>query len=65
MRIPADGGTSVRLKNVFFVKNAVGEPFYFDAVNGKQIPILQWENVRWVTISNNKMILGDLIPKPY
>ena len=65
-RIPYDGGTSVSLKDVYFVKGSFGITAYqFDIVDGKRIPILQWDNVRWVTIENGKMVLGDQIPKPY
>ena len=65
LRLPADGGTSVKLKDVFFVKGSFTYgPFMFDVVNGKQISIDQWENVRWVTISNGQIVMGDVIPRP-
>jgi hypothetical protein len=38
--------------------------FQFDPVNGKQIPIAQWENVRWVTIENGNVVMGDPLPQP-
>ncbi len=58
LRLNSDGGSSVKMKNVYFVKSAVRVPFQID------IPILQWENVRWVTIQSGKMVLGDIIPQP-
>jgi hypothetical protein len=65
LRIPADGGTSVKLKNVYFVKDSFRyNAFLFDTVNGKRISIDQWDNVRWATIQNGKLVLGDAIPRP-
>jgi hypothetical protein len=65
LRIPYDGGSGVSLKNVYFVQGSVGTPFQFDVVGGKRIPLLKWENVRWATVQNGKLVLGNLIPKPY
>jgi hypothetical protein len=66
LRIPADGGSSVKLKNVYFVKDSfLYGAFLFDEVSGKKVPIQQWENVYWVTIQNGKMVIGSPIPKPY
>lgn len=64
LRIPADGGSSVSLKNVYFVKPFLYGAFLFDEVNGKKTPILQWENVRWATIKDGQLVPGALIPKP-
>lgn len=59
LRINSDGGTSVSLKNVYFVQNS----FLYDAFL-IQAPIIQWENVRWATIVNGQLVLGNAIPKP-
>lgn len=65
LRIPYDGGTAVYMKNVYFVKDSfMYSAFLFDENSSGHIPILQWENVRWVTIVNGKLVLGDSIPKP-
>jgi hypothetical protein len=53
------GGTSVSLKNVYFVKDSFGYGPY-----RVQIPVALWENVRWATISNGKLVPGDLIAAP-
>jgi hypothetical protein len=66
LRVSADGGVSVKLKNVYFVRDSFRYGAYqFDVVNGKRVSIDQWENVHWVTIQNGKMVVGDAIPKPY
>lgn len=58
LRLNVDGGSSVRMKNVYFVKGSVGIPYQID------IPIAQWENVRWATVQSGKLVPGDLIPQP-
>lgn len=64
--VPGDGGTSISLKNVYFVKDSfVNGPFRFDVVNGKRPTILQWENVRYVTIENGRLVMGAAISRPY
>lgn len=67
LRVTFDGGSSVSLKDVYFVKGSfMYSAFLFDPdSSGKAVPILKWENVRWVTIVNGQMVIGDLIPKPY
>jgi hypothetical protein len=65
LRIPADGGTSVSLKNVYFVRGSFRYgPFLFDAVNGRRINIVRWENVRWASWQGDRLVLGNLIPRP-
>lgn len=65
LRIPADGGSSVSLKNVYFVRGSfLYGPFLFDAVKGKRINIAQWENVRWASWQGGQLVLGDLIRRP-
>lgn len=68
LRVTYDGGTAVSLKNVYFVKGSfMYDAFLFDpdsAGSGRHVPILQWDNVRWATIVNGQLVLGDLIPKP-
>jgi hypothetical protein len=65
LRIPATGGTSVRLKNVYFVRGSFRYgPFLFDVVNGRRIDIAQWENVRWASWQGDKLVLGPLIRRP-
>jgi hypothetical protein len=65
LRIPATGGSSVRLKNVYFVRASFRYgPFMFDVVNGKRITIEQWENVRWASWQGDRLVLGNLIPRP-
>jgi hypothetical protein len=65
LRIPADGGSSVSLKNVYFVRGSFQYgPYAFDPVNGRRINIIQWENVRWASWKGDQLVLGDLIPRP-
>jgi hypothetical protein len=65
LRIPADGGSSVSLKNVYFVRGSFRYgPFLFDVVNGRRINIAQWENVRWASWRGDQLVLGELIPRP-
>jgi hypothetical protein len=65
LRIPADGGSSVSLKNVYFVRGSFRYgAFSFDVVKGRRINIVQWENVRWVTRQGDRLIVGNQIPRP-
>lgn len=65
LRIPADGGSSVSLKNVYFVRGSFRYgPFLFDVVKGRRINIAQWENVRWASWQGDRLVLGGLIPRP-
>ncbi|MEH2588335.1 hypothetical protein V1273_002174 [Bradyrhizobium sp. AZCC 1721] len=65
LRIPADGGSSVSLKNVYFVRGSFRYGAYqFDVVNGRRINIEQWENVRWASWRGDELVLGDLIKRP-
>ncbi|WP_271527566.1 hypothetical protein [Bradyrhizobium sp. CCBAU 25338] len=65
LRIPADGGSSVSLKNVYFVRGSFRyRPFMFDVVKGRRINIVEWENVRWATWEGNRLVLGSPIPRP-
>jgi hypothetical protein len=65
LRIPADGGSTVSLKNVYFVRGSFRYgPFLFDVVKGRRINIVQWENVRWATWQGDRLVLGNLIPRP-
>jgi hypothetical protein len=65
LRIPADGGSSVSLKNVYFIRGSFQYgPYAFDAVKGQRIAIAQWDNVRWASWIGEKLVLGDLIPRP-
>jgi hypothetical protein len=65
LRIPADGGSSVSLKNVYFVRGSFRYgAFLFDVVDGRRITIAQWENVRWASWEGDRLVLGNLIPRP-
>jgi hypothetical protein len=65
LRIPADGGSSVSLKDVYFVRGSFRyRAFLFDVVKGRRINIVQWENVRWASWQGDQLVLGNLIPKP-
>jgi hypothetical protein len=65
LRIPADGGSSVSLKNVYFVRGSfVYGAFLFDVVKGRRINIVQWENVRWASWRGDQLVLGALIRRP-
>jgi hypothetical protein len=65
LRIPADGGSSVSLKNVYFVRGSFRYgAFLFDVVKGRRINIVQWENVRWASWQGDQLVLGNLIPRP-
>src|SRR5690606_20518791 len=59
LRINSDGGSSARLKNVYFVRGS----FQYAAFQ-IDVPILQWENVRWVTIENGRLVMGEEIARP-
>lgn len=64
--VPGDGGSSVSLKNVYFVQGSFRNgPIRMDTVNGKRPTILQWENVRYVTIQDGKLVMGAAINRPY
>jgi hypothetical protein len=59
LRLNRDGGAGVYLRDVYFVKDSfVFAPFQI------HIPILQWENVRWVSIVNGQLVMGEAIPQP-
>jgi hypothetical protein len=61
LRVNSDGanGGGVYLKNVYFVQGSFGySPFRIE------VPILQWENVRWATIQNGQLVEGATIPRP-
>lgn len=63
----ADGADiSISLKDVYFVGpfGGLGGPFSFEDYNGGSHEILLWENVRWATIVDNKLVPGELIPNP-
>lgn len=65
LRIPADGGSSVSLKNVYFVRGSFRYgAFQFDAVNGRRINIERWENVRWASWRGDELVLEGLIQRP-
>ena len=65
LRITPDGGSSVSLKNVYFVRGSfLYGPFLFDVVKGKRIRIAQWENVRWASWQGDQLILGEPIRRP-
>jgi hypothetical protein len=65
LRIPPDGGSSVSLKNVYFVRGSFRYgAFSLDVVNGRHIHIAQWENVRWATWRGDQLVLGALIRRP-
>ncbi len=65
LRIPADGGSSVKLKNVYFVRGSFRYgAFLFDVVNGRRINIAQWENVRWASWQGDQLVLGEQIRRP-
>lgn len=65
LRIPADGGSSVSLKNVYFVRGSFRYgAFSFDAVKGRRINIAHWENVRWVIRQGDHLVVGSPIPAP-
>jgi hypothetical protein len=65
LRIPADGGSSVSLKNVYFVRDSFRyAAFLFDVINGRSINIAQWENVRWASWRGDQLVFGELIQRP-
>ncbi|UPK32348.1 hypothetical protein IVB18_29155 [Bradyrhizobium sp. 186] len=65
LRIPAGGGPSVSLKNVYFVRGSFRyRPLLFDVVKGRRIKIVQWENVRWASWQGDRLILENLVPRP-
>ncbi|MGM4906833.1 hypothetical protein AB8B21_02770 [Tardiphaga sp. 866_E4_N2_1] len=65
LRIPADGGSSVSLNNVYFVRGSFRYgAFSFDVVQGRRIDIVHWENVRWVPRQGDHFVVGNPIPSP-
>jgi hypothetical protein len=59
LRLNYDGGDGVYMNNVYFVRGSFrNSAFLID------VPILEWNNVRWVTIENGKLVMGDPIPRP-
>ena len=59
LRLNRDGGAGVYLKNVFFVKDSFKfRPYQIN------IPILQWQNVRYVSIVNGQLVMGEELPQP-
>lgn len=65
LRIPADGGSSVSLKNVYFVRGSFRYgAFLFDVVKGRRINIAQWENVRWARWRGDQLVLEEFIRRP-
>jgi hypothetical protein len=66
LRIPGDGGTSISMKDVYFLDGTWGyAPILFDFYNNRNVTIVRWENVRRCTIVNNVIIPGALIARPY
>ncbi len=66
LKINGDGGSSMSLKNVFFEKgSSMYGPMNFTRVNNVLPAIVRWENVRYASIVNGKLVPGDLIPQPY
>ncbi|MGB7565442.1 MAG: bluetail domain-containing putative surface protein [Prochlorococcaceae cyanobacterium] len=66
LKIPGDGGTSISLKDVYFLRNSSAYgPFWFPEVNGVRPAIVRWENVRYASLENGQLVIGDLIPQPY
>jgi hypothetical protein len=63
--VPGDGGSSISLTNVYFVQGTCSTPIRIDTVGGKRPTIVKWENVRYVTVVNGKLVMGAAIPKPY
>ena len=66
LKIPGDGGSSISLKDVFFLEgsSAYG-PVFLPEVNGQRPAIVRWENVRYARIENGQIVLGREIPQPY
>jgi hypothetical protein len=66
LRVSGDGGSSVSLKNVYIEKGSYAYgAILFNVVNGQRPAITRWENVRYVTIENGKLVMGDEIKRPY
>jgi len=59
MAIYQAGGV-VSMKNVYFVSGSFG----YGAFNFKGVTFSKWENVRWATIVDGKLVAGALIPQP-
>lgn len=60
LRLNFDGGEGVYMNNVYFVKGSFrNSAFLIDE------PILQWNNVRYVSFdANGNLVMGDPIPHP-
>jgi hypothetical protein len=59
LRLHEDGGEGVYMNNVFFVRDSFRE-----APLRINMPILEWNNVRWVTIEDGELVMGDPISQP-
>lgn len=65
LRIHADNqDVSVALKDVYFVGPFGYDPFLIGEY-GADIHITQWENVRYATVVDGKLVPGELIPSPF
>jgi hypothetical protein len=68
LRIAADAGPGhddyVSLNNVYFVGPFEYGALLFQQVNGSNIHITEWNNVRYATIVNGQLVPGALIPPP-
>ena len=59
IRVEADGGQQVNLRNVYFLEGSFGyQPYRINTSIG------QWENVRWARFENGQLVPGALISRP-
>lgn len=64
--VPGDGGSTISLKNVYIMEGSTRYgAFRMDVVNGRRPAITKWENVRYVSMQNGKLVMGAAIPQPY
>jgi hypothetical protein len=62
---PDYGGDNIlKLRNVFFVEPFGYHPYEFGNYGGHRNIFEVWENVRYATIVNGKLVPGNEIPKP-
>lgn len=65
LRVHADNqDVTIALKDVYFVGPFMYDPLLITEVNA-DIHVTQWENVRYATIVDGKIVPGALIPSPF
>jgi hypothetical protein len=70
IRINADGGKDIKVRNTFFIKdsfakNFVGFQNWPAGGYPNPVPCTEWSNNRWATVNNGVLVPGEEIPPPH